>query len=328
MKNKPIIIVSGEPYSIFSEIFFKLLKSNFIRNYNRPLLLIGSKNMLEKQMKKMNFSFNFNIIDQNNFNKIKFNNKKINIVNVDLNFKKPFNKISNKSSEYIKKCFDIGLDLMKKKNGCALINGPISKRHFFNGKYAGVTEYLANKTNHNANEVMLIYNKSLSVCPITTHIPLKEVSKKITSSSILKKIITINDFYKKNLNKSPIFAVTGLNPHCESNFKKSEEKKIISPAINKAKKMKIKIQGPFSADTIFTKINKKKYDVIIGMYHDQVLTPMKTLFNFNAINITLGLPFIRISPDHGTNNQMLGLGKSDPTSLKEALLFIKKINVS
>ncbi len=328
MKNKPIIIVSGEPYSIFSEIFFKLLKSNFIKNYNRPLLLIGSKNMIEKQMKKMNFSFNFNLIAKKNIHEVKFNNKKINIINVDLNFKKPFDKISNKSSNYIKKCFDIGLDLMKKKVGCILINGPISKKHFFNGKFNGVTEYLANKTKHNNKEVMLIYNKSLSVCPITTHIPLKDVPKKISSSLILKKIITINDFYKKNLRKTPIFAVTGLNPHCESNFKRSEEKKIISPAIKKAKKIKIKIQGPFPADTTFSKINKKKYDVIIGMYHDQVLTPMKTLFNFNAINITLGLPFIRISPDHGTNNQMLGLGKSDPTSLKEALHFIKKINVS
>ena len=88
----------------------------------------------------------------------------------------------------------------------------------------------------------------------------------------------------------------------------------------------LNVNGPFPADTMFIEKNIKKYDVIIGMYHDQVLTPIKTLFNFNAINITLGLPFLRISPDHGPNNQMLGKKKSDPSSLKEALFFLKNIN--
>ena len=197
---------------------------------------------------------------------------------------------------------------------------------FFNGKYNGITEYLADKTYKQNNEVMLIYNKFLSVCPITTHIPLKEVSIKISTNSILKKIISINEFYKSKLRKVPKFAVTGLNPHCESNFKNNEENKIIKPAIKRAQKKNIRIKGPFPADTLFTKNNIKKFDVVIGMYHAQVITPLKTLYNFNAINITLGLPFIRISPDHGTNNQMLGKKKSDPTSLKEALLFLKKLN--
>ena len=173
---------------------------------------------------------------------------------------------------------------------------------------------------------MLIYNKLLSVCPITTHTPIKDVSKKLSVKKIVNKVITINDFYKKKLKKSPKFAVTGLNPHCESNFKDSEEDKIINPAIKKLKRKKLKIEGPFAADTLFIKDNIKKFDVVIGMYHDQVLTHLKTLYNFNAINITLGLPFIRISPDHGPNNQMLGKKKSNISSLIEALLFLKKID--
>ena len=173
---------------------------------------------------------------------------------------------------------------------------------------------------------MLIYNKLLSVSPITTHIPLKDVPKKISTKIILKKIITINKFYKNKLKKKPRFAVTGLNPHCESNFNNSEEDKIINPAIKIAKKKKINVEGPFAADTLFIKKNILKFDVVIGMYHDQVLTPIKTLYNFNAINITLGLPFIRISPDHGPNNNMIGQKKSDPTSLREALIFLRKIN--
>ena len=326
MKNKPLIIVSGEPYSIFSEIFYKIFKSSFYKKYKIPIILIGSKNILEMQMKKMKYSYKINLIKKNEIENAKLNNFEINLIDVKLNFKKPFGKITNKSSRHIKECFDIAINIMKKKLGFALINGPISKKHFFNGRYNGITEYLANKTYKKNNEVMLIHNKLLSVCPVTTHIPLKYVSKKISTNSIFKKIISINEFYKSKLKKVPKFAVSGLNPHCESNFKNDEENKIIKPAIKRAQKKKISVKGPFPADTLFTKNNIKKFDVVVGMYHDQVITPLKTLYNFNAINITLGLPFIRISPDHGTNNQMLGKKKSDPTSLKEALLFLKKLN--
>tara|TARA_Y100000590_G_scaffold44538_1_gene47361 strand:- start:150 stop:1136 length:987 start_codon:yes stop_codon:yes gene_type:complete len=325
VKNKPIIIVSGEPYGVFLEIFFKILKKNFYKKYKRPILLIGSKKMVLMQMKKMNFAFKINLVDVNKLKNIKLDNKKINLVNVNLNFIKPFGKITNKSSKYIEQCFKIGINIMKKKLGFALVNGPISKKHFLNGRYEGITEYLAAKTYKKNKEVMLIYNKYLSVCPITTHIPLKNVSKKISSKLILNKISTINNFFRKKLKKIPKFALTGLNPHCESNFNDSEEEKIIKPVIKKAQKRKINIKGPFPADTLFMKNNIKKFDVVVGMYHDQVITPMKTIYNFNAINITLGLPFIRISPDHGTNNQMLGKNKSNSESLKEALNFLKNI---
>ena len=326
MKNKPLIIVSGEPYSIFSEIFYKIFKSSFYKKYKIPIILIGSKNVIEMQMKKMKYSYKINLIKKNEIENAKLNNFEINLIDVKLKFKKPFGKITNKSSKYIKECFEIAINIMKKKLGFALINGPVSKTHFLHGKYNGITEYLSHKTYKKNDEVMLIYNKLLSVCPITTHIPLKNVSKRISSNEILKKITTINKFYKTNLKKIPKFAVTGLNPHCESNFKNNEENKIIKPAIKRAQKKNLRVKGPFPADTLFTKNNIKKFDVVIGMYHDQVIAPFKTLYNFNAINITLGLPFIRISPDHGTNNQMLGKKKSDPTSLKEALLFLKKLN--
>ena len=326
MKNKPIFIISGEPYSVFLEIFFKIFKSKFFSTYKKPIIIIASKKLVELQMKKMNFSFKINLIKQNQISKIKLYNSKINLIDVKLNITKPFGKISNKSSKYINNCFDMGIKLMKNKKGFALINGPVSKKHFFGNKFPGVTEYLAKKTKRTNKEVMLIYNKHLSVSPITTHIPLKNVYRKISTSKIVYKIKTINQFYKKKLNITPRFAITGLNPHCESNFNNSEEKKIIKPAIKILKKKSLKIEGPYAADTMFINKNLKKFDVIIGMYHDQVLTPLKTLFGFNAINLTLGLPFIRISPDHGPNNQMLGQKKSDISSLKESLIFLKKLN--
>ena len=126
------------------------------------------------------------------------------------------------------------------------------------------------------------------------------------------------------LKKKPNIAITGLNPHCESFDKDNKEKKEIIPAIKYLKKIRINVEGPYSPDTIFLKENTKRFDVIVGMYHDQVLGPMKTLYGFKAINITIGLPFIRISPDHGPNIQMLGKNKSDPSSLLESIRFLKK----
>ena len=317
MNYKPIIIVSGEPYSVFLEIFFKIKKDKF----KRPIILIVSKKLLCSQMKKLNFDFNINLIDKDKIDYKKLDNKKINLIDVDFKFQKTFDKITDKSNKYIKKSFNIALKLLKTNKFIGLINGPISKKNFLKEKFFGITEYLAHQTK-TKNFAMLIYNKSLSVCPITTHLPLKEVHKNISKKMIINKTILINNFYKKKFKKSPKIAITGLNPHCESNYKSSEEKNIIIPSVDHVKKKGVKLDGPFAADTIFMAEHVKKYDVIIGMYHDQVLTPAKTLFGFEAINITLGLPFIRISPDHGPNTAMLGKNLSSPKSLLKALNFL------
>ena len=321
MNKKPIIIVGGEPNSIFFEIFFKSIKSH---HYKSPLIIIASKKLLQEQMKKLGFIFEINSINKSFNEFFKLNNRKINLVNIDYKFDNCFEKISNKSNSYIRKSFDVALSIMKKNNLSKFINGPISKKSFLNGKTLGITEYLAEKTKQKNKVAMLIFNKSLSVSPLTTHVPLKHVHKNITKQKIYKQVKLINSFYKRKFNKLPRIAITGLNPHCESNFQNSEEDKIIIPAIKKLRLKNSQISGPFPADTIFTKSLLKKYDVIIGMYHDQVLSPMKALFNFDAINITLGLPFIRISPDHGPNYSMLGKNLSDPKSLIQALKFLDK----
>ena len=321
MNNKPLLIVAGEPFSIFSEIFLKSIKNKI---YKKPIILIISKNLFIQQMKQLNFKVKINIINKENFNLNDLNKKKINIINVDFKFKKIFDKISNKSNKYIEECFEIALKLLKKNTFAGLINGPISKKHFLKGKFLGITEYLAHKTNNDNKVAMLIYNKKLSVSPTTTHLPLKLVNKNLSKNKIINQIKIIRKFYKNKLNKEPRFGITGLNPHCESNYKSSEEKKIIIPAIKNLIKKKYKIKGPFAADTIFMRENLKNYDVIIGMYHDQVLAPVKTIFGFNAINITLGLPFIRVSPDHGPNTKMLGKNISNSKSLVEAINFFNK----
>ena len=316
MKNKPILIVAGEPKSTFIEIFLKFYNSKFFKKANLTFVLIVSKKLLYYNLKlfKKKISINLNGLDK----------KKLNVIDV------PLDKISLNTkniisfNKYLSKSFDTGLRLMKQNKCSALINGPIFKKSFLKGKYKGITEYLAKKTK-SRSEVMLIYNSKLSVSPLTTHLPINKVTQSIKKDQIVSKILRIHDFYINKLKFRPKIAVTGLNPHCESfNYKSNKEKSEIIPAIKKLKKFKINVRGPMSADTIFLKSNLDKFDVIFGMYHDQVLGPMKTIFGFNAINITIGLPFIRITPDHGPNSEMFGKNQSNPNSFFEAVKFIKK----
>ena len=321
MNYKPIILVAGEPNSIFFEILFKVYKKIKIKS---PLILIASQKLLYLQMKKLNFKKKIKVINQKKIKDYKLNNDSINLINVDYDQKKAFEKISNKSNEYIKKCFDIAILLIKSDFSNRLINGPISKKNFLKKKFMGITEFFAKEFDQQ-KIAMLIYNKELSVSPITTHLPIKNVASKITEKLIWEKIILIDNFYRKYIRLKPKIAITGLNPHCESINKINEDEKIIKPTVKKLSKKGYKVSGPFSADTIFLKKNRKKFDVIVGMYHDQVLTPIKTIFEYDAINITLGLPFIRISPDHGPNEQMAGKNLSDPLSLIKAITFFEKI---
>ncbi|WP_075485395.1 4-hydroxythreonine-4-phosphate dehydrogenase PdxA [Candidatus Pelagibacter communis] len=320
MNSKYILIVSGEPNSIFSEILFKALKKKKFKN---PIILISSKKIIELQMRYLNFKKKIRVLDFRKLNKYKLDNKSINLINVNYNQKRPFEKITTKSNNFISESFKLAIKIVKKYKIVKFINGPIVKKTFLQKKYLGITEYISKKFDI-VNNAMLIYNKNLSVCPLTTHLPLKSVARKVTKKNILDKTELINNFYKKRLNKKPKIAILGLNPHCESISKFNEDEKIIKPAIKQLNKKGFNVSGPFSADTFFIKKNRKKFDVVLGMYHDQVLTPIKTLYEYDAINITLGLPFIRISPDHGPNEKMLGKNLSNPTSLIQAIKFLDK----
>jgi len=320
MNSKYILIVNGEPNSIFLEIFFKTLK---YRKFNNPIILISSEKLLKLQMKHFNFKKKIRVLDYRKLDEYNINNKSINLINVDFAQNKAFEKISSKSNDFIKKSFYLGFKIIKKYKIIRFINGPIVKKTFLQSKYPGITEYISRKFNIK-NSAMLIYNKNLSVCPITTHLPLKSVSKKITKKNIINKTKLIDDFYKKKFNKKPQIAILGLNPHCESINKFNEDEKIIKPAVKLLKRNHYNISGPYPADTFFIKKNRKKYDAVIGMYHDQVLTPIKTIFEYDAINITLGLPFIRVSPDHGPNEIMIGKNLSNPLSLIQGINFLDK----
>ena len=218
MKNKPIVLVAGDPKSIFFEILFKSQK---LYKAKSPLILIASKKILKLQMKKYKFKKKINLLDYRDLSKLKINNNLINLIDVKFN--------ENKMHIYIKKCFDIAFKILNSNLTNKFINGPVNKSRFLKKKYLGITEYISRKFKIKKN-AMLIYNKELSVCPITTHLPLKLVSKKISQNLIKEKTILIDNFYKKSIGFKPKIGVAGLNPHCESILKLNEDKKIIYPA--------------------------------------------------------------------------------------------------
>ena len=320
MNYKPILIVAGEPNSIFLELFFKIKNK---KRFKSPLILIASKNVLKLQMKKLKYKEKIRILDYKKIDSYLLDNKLINLINVNYKTKKSFEKITVKSNNYINKCFNIAFQIIKSGKTNKFINGPIVKKTFLKKKFLGMTEFISDKFQVK-KKAMLIYNKQLSVSPITTHLPLKYVSKKINKKLIFETIYLIHEFYKKNLGISPKIGITGINPHCETTDKENEDEKVIKPAIKYLINLGYNISGPYPADTIFLKKNRNNFDVIVGMYHDQVLTPLKTLYEYDAINITLGLPFIRISPDHGPNEKMMGKNLSNPLSLIKAITFLDK----
>ena len=316
--KKKILIIGSDPNSINSEIIYKSWKKLKLKEKNQ-IYLISNYELMVKQFKILNYPVKLikvkNINDDVETNKLK-------IINIDLKFNNPFKVPINSSSMFIKKSFDKAHKIALSGKVVGIINCPLNKKLL--KKNLGVTEYLALKCGIKDNsEVMLIKNKNFAVSPITTHVNLKNVVKRINKNLIIKKINTINSWYKKYIKIKPKIGILGINPHNGEMRKNSEEVRIILPAVKKLKKNGLNVFGPLVADTVF--INDYiKYDIIVGMYHDQVLTPFKTIFKFDAINLTLGLKYLRLSPDHGVASNIVGKKIADETSLLKCIEFLKK----
>lgn len=316
MSNK-ILLLCGDPNSINSEIIYRSwnkLSSRLKKN----IYLLGNFRLLSVQYKRLKIKNNLVLVSNL---KDKKNIRKLKVIDFPLKFNHPFKVNSKESSKYIIKTLNYAHNLAITGKVKGLINCPINKK-LLNKTGIGVTEYLANKSRIVKNsEVMMIHNANLSVVPLTTHVKIKDVSKKINKKMIIKKIQTLNKYYKKITKKTPKIAILGLNPHNAEFSKSSEEITQILPAIRYLKKRGIKIYGPLSADTAFMS-GRKNYNVIVGAYHDQVLTPFKSLFNFDAINLTLGLKYIRLSPDHGPALDLVGKNKANYFSLLKCIKFL------
>ena len=321
--KKRILITAGEPASISSEITVKALKK--LKNVsNAELIIVTDPRLIEYELKNLKKTAKLNILNKNsNFNDYK--KDFINIIPIKINEKILPGILNKKNSDFVLNSIRTCVNLLIQNKASAIVTNPINKyiMKSNNFRFNGHTEYLGYLSKLNKKPIMMLESDKLRVVPLTTHIPISSVPKKLNSKAIIEKIKILNkeliNIYKI---KNPKIYISGLNPHSGDGGKiGNEELKIINPSIKRLEEIGLNVKGPFPGDTLFQKNKIKEYDVAVCMYHDQALIPIKTLYSGNIVNITLGLDFIRTSPDHGTALDIAGKKKADPNSL---ILAIKK----
>jgi 4-hydroxythreonine-4-phosphate dehydrogenase len=216
----------------------------------------------------------------------------------------------------------------------AVVTNPVAKNILYRSGFAepGHTEFLAKLAHETTGvtgmPVMMLYAPELAVVPVTIHLPLAEVPRRLTADLIIETgRIVARDLNRRFGIARPRLAIAGLNPHAgEEGALGEEDRAIVAPAVARLKAEDVDARGPLPADTMFHEAARKTYDVALCMYHDQALIPIKTLAFDHAVNVTLGLPFVRTSPDHGTAFDIAGTGRADPSSLIAALKLAARLS--
>jgi 4-hydroxythreonine-4-phosphate dehydrogenase len=329
--KKFILISAGDPSSISSEITVKAIKSSKIDKNIMPVVVTDIKVIKDyKQNSRNNYEINI-INDELYFSDYKENN--INVIPIKVCTKPILGKPTVKNAFFVKESIIKCVNLQNTSIATAIVTNPINKKIMYKSgfTYSGHTEFLASLSVNRKQAVMMLVGKDLRTIPLTIHVPLEKVSKIISKELIIDTINIAKEYLVSYFGISkPRIVVTGLNPHAgEDGDIGTEEKEIILPAIKKAFDDKnLFLSGPIPADTAFSYHKRREYDVVICMYHDQALIPIKTLDFFNGVNVTLGLDFIRTSPDHGTGFDIAGKNKANPQSLISAinLAYIMSIN--
>ncbi len=292
----------GDPAGVGPTIIAKALKR--LKGL-AEFVVIGDRWVLEKVSGFRSQVSGLKVIDLNNVN------------HKDFRFGKIKAEYGRASIEYLNKA----LELINNKQIDCLVTCPISKEavNLAGINFSGHTEYLAKNTG-TEDFVMMLLNKQLKISLVTRHIPISSVSGQLKQDKIYKTIFITYQSLKNLFSiKNPRIVVAGLNPHASDNgLIGNEENRIIKPVLNKLKCLTGYIDGPISADAAILKAKEKKYDCVVAMYHDQALIPLKLSGNSCGANITLGLPFIRTSPLHGTAFDIAGTALACPTALIEA----------
>ncbi len=216
----------------------------------------------------------------------------------------------------------------------AIITNPVAKSVLYRSGFSepGHTEFLATLGKEfcrvEAHPVMMLWSPELAVVPVTIHLPLREVVGKLSKESIVETgTIVARDLRERFGIRAPRLAVAGLNPHAgEEGAMGDEDLAIVQPAVEQLRAKRIEARGPLPADSLFHAAARASYDVVLAMYHDQALIPIKTLAFDHAVNVTLGLPFVRTSPDHGTAFDIAGTGRADPSSLIAAIRLAAQLS--
>ena len=321
--RKKIVITSGEPAGIGPDICLNLPDIE-----NTELYIIADPVLINERI--IQLSENIKITIHQDTDKLSdfYQKDKLNIIPLNLQSISRPGILNPENSRYVLQMLDLASDLCRQKKVDAMVTGPIQKSIINDAgfKFTGHTEYLADKSS--ATPVMMLATQSLRVALATTHLPLKDVSQAITKESLTETLTILHAFLTQQVGiKKPKILVCGLNPHAGENGNLgTEEIDTIIPVIEKLKKMNMGLLGPLPADTLFTTKYLDNADAVLAMYHDQGLPVLKYSGFGKAVNVTLGLPFVRTSVDHGTALDLAASGQASNSSLIEAISMAAQLS--
>ena len=323
--SRRIAITLGDPGGIGPDICVMMAKSNITRNHifiTDPKLLLDSSNKLKIEIK-------INLL-KTMASKTLSGLGMINVYPLKLKTKNKPGYLNPKNASFVIDTIQTAAEGCIRGDFDAMVTGPISKSVLNKGGYkiSGHTEFLAKLCK--SKSIMMLMNDRLKVTLQTIHIPLRKITKEITKNRIIETVCTINEDLKTKFGYTkPKILICGINPHAgEDGLLGNEENDIIMPAVKSLKKKGVAIDGPVPADTAFIKKFVSKYDVIHTMYHDQGLPVIKFDDFSRTTNVTLGLPIIRVSVDHGTATELVSTGKADISSFAQALKIARDISKS
>ena len=312
-----LLITPGEPAGIGPDITLAVAQKNF----DAEIFVIADPDLLSERAKLLGLDIQLNIFDKLDVDINKHQAGQLNVLPVKLSTPSTQGKLNSKNSRYVLDCLSMAAQYCLTNEASAMVTGPVHKGIINEAgiSFTGHTEFLADLSN--SKPVMMLATESLRVALATTHLPLSQVSQAITTDSLRYIISTLNDFLLNRFGiENPNILVCGLNPHAgEDGHLGMEEINIIEPTIQHCKQMGMNITGPTPADTAFTTTSLERTDAVLAMYHDQGLPVLKHTGFGKAVNVTLGLPFIRTSVDHGTALNLAGSGKANINSMLAAI---------
>lgn len=320
---KLIALTPGEPAGIGPDITLQLAH----RSLNATPLVIADPSLLKQRATELNLDINIELFD---IKRTQYSHRAGTLLVAPIKTLAPVNtgKLDSRNARYVLNTLDHAVKLCREGICHSLVTGPIHKGCIIESgvNFSGHTEYLGMLTS--AQPLMMLATKSLRVALVTTHIPLSKVSSAITEQSVQSAIEILHRDLKKLFNiQQPRIAVTGLNPHAgEQGHLGHEEQEVISPVISKLRQQGMSLQGPLPADTAFTPQQLEQCDAVLTMYHDQGLPTIKHSGFGKTVNITLGLPIIRTSVDHGTALELAGSGQASSDSLYTAFQLASTLN--
>lgn len=318
--TKPVVgITMGDPSGIGPEIILKALARPRLRSICRPVVF-GSPEILDRCCPEREPRPIFEIV--NNPAAASFDKEKICVVEVGAPARVDAGRKSAASGKAALACLDMAARSALRGEVDAIVTAPVNKsaiRLAGIHDFVGQTEYLAQLSN-TRTFAMMFYSDRLKVVLVTTHLPISKVAGSITTQKILRVASLANEALKKLGYTLPRIGIAGLNPHAgEDTAFGDEDEKIVAPAVRLARKQVMNVDGPIPADTLFRAAYSGQYDLVVAMYHDQALAPFKMVAFDKGVNLTLGLPYVRASVDHGTAFDIAGKGTASERSLVEAI---------